>query len=256
MKRYAVFAARFALVPMISGTFFSTSQPSSLVEWAHIATGVAMIYIMIFLLLRSLVDRSGTIPAVIALLLALLAAIPGMPRFHAIVSPLLFATLVWGTVAQSDAPDPLPTRRLRIWILPALVLIAIWFGAGYRHQVSSVVSHIGAAMLAAGLLLGFCMVVNDKYPYASPLRSVAGMTIAAVIFQVVAGVAVLVIRMIDTDGGLILAVSRTAHFTGACLLLAAGVLFAWQYRRVPAPPPKPEEAPAPAPVVIARSTSA
>jgi len=231
MKRYAVFVARFALVPMISGTFVvSTSGRAALIEWAHIIAGFAMIYLVLALLLRSIVHRQGRWPAVIALLLALAEAIPGSARLHAAISPLLFATLVWASVTLRNTSAPAPPKNLRIWFLPALILTTIYYGVGYRHQTSGVAAHIGIAMLAAGLLVGYCMVVNEKHPADSPLRPFAKLAIAAVLFQVVAGITALVIRMLDMNGGLALSLARTAHITGAGPVLATALLLSLQYR--------------------------
>jgi hypothetical protein len=255
MKRYAIFVARFAMAPMISGTFVvSTGKPAAPIEWAHAVAGFAMIYMIVVLLLRSIVHRQGRAPAAVALAVGLMEAIPGMPRLHAALSPVLFATLVWASVTvPHDAPAS--SKRRRIWILPALVLTAIFFGVGYRHQTSSVVAHIGFAMLAAGLLLGFCMMINEKLPPASPLRGFANLAIAAVLFQVTAGIAALVIRMLEINGGLALGLARTAHIAGAGPLLAASVLLAIQYRRVPISYPPPPLRPSPQPSSSASSSS-
>src|ERR1700709_1618267 len=100
MKRYAVFVMRFALVPMISGTFvISSNGRASLVEWAHIIAGYAVVYLIIGLLLRSWPHPELRLPASLALAAAFVEAVPGMPRVHAAVSPLLFAMLVWAAVA-------------------------------------------------------------------------------------------------------------------------------------------------------------
>jgi hypothetical protein len=208
---------------MISGAFANNSQ-------AHAILGFALIYLIVALLLRAIVHREGRAVAGIALFLALLEAIPNVPRIHAFVSPVLFATLFWGSSAQ----------RLRAWWwLPGSVVTAIFFGVGYRYQSSGVVAHIGAAMLAAGILIGFCMWIQEKQPGPSPVRGVAALTIAAVIFQVTAGVAALVIRMLDMDGGLPLAIARTAHFTGAGVLLGVTLLIC----AYPLQPPRPSLSP-------------
>src|SRR5580658_3894572 len=101
MKRLPVFVMRFALAPMISGTFVvSMSGTAAPVEWAHIITGFALIYLIVGLLLRSWMHRELRKPGALALVLALAEAIPGVPRLHAIISPLLFAALVWAAMAS------------------------------------------------------------------------------------------------------------------------------------------------------------
>jgi hypothetical protein len=237
MKRYAVFVLRFALAPMISGTFVvSMSRPASLIEWAHIIAGFALIYLIVGLLIRSAMHPELRLPGFIALIAALLETIPGVPRLHAAVSPILFTTLAWAAVALPKGTldgcvHEESTRPLRIFALPALVLLAIFYGVGYRHQESGVAPHIAAAMLVAGALLIFCVYVNQQYPDAATLRGIANLTIAAVLFQIAMGATALVIRMLEIEGGVALGLSRTAHITGAGALLAASTMLAIQYRR-------------------------
>jgi hypothetical protein len=231
MKRYAVFVMRFALAPMISGTFVvSTSGTASPVEWAHIVAGFALIYLVVGLLIRSVTHPELRLPGFVALIAALLEAIPGVPRLHAAVSPILFTTRAWAAVALPKSTQDGSAKPLRIFTLPALVLLAIFYGVGYRHRNSGVAPHLAAAMLVAGALLIFCMYVNQNYPDDAALRGMANLTIAAVLFQVAMGVTALVIRMLEIEGGLALGLARTAHFTGAAALLAASTMLAIQYR--------------------------
>jgi heme A synthase len=235
MKRYALFTGRFVLVPMISGTFVvSQSRPASLIEWAHVITGFATIYLILGLLLFSFSSRQHArlrLPAAVALALVLLEGIPGVPRLHALVSPLLFAILAWAATALFPEPQPTPARSRWIFALPTLVLLAIFYGVGYRHQTSGVLSHLGAALSAAGILLGYCVYLNDRYPADRKLRTVSSLTIAAIIFQVVFGIVAYIVSLLEINGGLILSVARAAHITGAGLVLAASVELAIQFRR-------------------------
>lgn len=228
---------RFALAPMISGPFVvSTNGRASLVEWAHIIAGFATIYLIIGLLIRSFMHHELRLPASLALALGLMEAIPGLPRFHALISPLLFTSLAWAAVAQPAGHAPALRSSRRIFILPALVLVPIVYGVGYRHATSGVALHIGAAMLAAGVLLCVCMIVNQNYPPGSALRGIANLAMAAVLFQIVAGATALVIRLLEINGGLALGLARTAHITGAGLVLAVTTMLAIQYRRTAANP--------------------
>ena len=222
MKRYPVFVLRFALAAMISGTFVQ-------IEWAHIIVGIATIYLIIGLVMRSAGYPELRLPAYIALALALTEAVPGMPRLHAAVSPALFATLACAAIAEPTASAPI-SGRIRILGLPALVALAIVYGVGYRHATSGVAIHLAAAMLAAGVLLCFCMILNQNTDNPA-LRGAANLTVAAVLVQIAAGATALVIRMLDVDGGLALGLARTAHITGAGLVLAASTVLAIRYRR-------------------------
>jgi hypothetical protein len=232
MKRYPVFVMRFALAPMISGTFVvSKTGTAAPIEWAHIITGFATIYLIIGLLIRSTMHRELRLPGVVALLLALIETIPGVPRLHAVVSPLLFATLVWATVALPREQRAVAPKSLRMFILPGLVLAAIFYGAGYRHQTSGLFPHLGLAMLATGVVLICCVMVNQNNPADAILRGVSSLTIAALLFQIVAGITALVVRLLEINGGLTLGLARTAHITGAAVLLAISMVLAIQYGR-------------------------
>jgi hypothetical protein len=233
MKRYAVFAARFALVPMIGGAFLgSTTGRESGLEWAHIITGFAAIYLILGLLLMSAANRQNRFLAAMALALGLLEAIPGMPRLHAMVSPILFATLACGVMLLHTEKRTALEKSRWVFALPALVLLPIFYGVGYRHQTSGFVPHVGAALLAAGTLLVFCVVQNERHPANKKLRRACNLTIAAVVFQIVFGFAAFIIRLLEIEGGLWLAVVRTAHITGAAPVLAASAELAIQYRRI------------------------
>src|ERR1700726_251562 len=114
MKRYAAFTARFALVPMISGPFWPG------LEWAHIITGFATVYLVIGLLLMSMKHRQIRLQGIVTPALALLEAIPGTPQLHAAVSPVLFASLAWAVIALHSERPPGPARSRWIFVLPAL----------------------------------------------------------------------------------------------------------------------------------------
>ncbi len=141
MKRYAIFTAQFALVPMISGPFVvSLTGRASVVEWAHIIAGFATIYLIVALLLLSAMTGQIRPSVCVALAAALLEAIPGVPQLHATVSPILFATLAWAAMTppsvQEKARQKGHGKRRWIFVLPALVLLPIFYGVGYRHQTS------------------------------------------------------------------------------------------------------------------------
>lgn len=229
MKRYAVFTARFALVPMISGPFVvSTNGRASGLGWAHIVTGFATVYLIVGLVLMSARHRQIRRQAALALALGLLEAIPGMPRLHAAVSPVLFASLAWAVISLQETA---PRKNSWIFVLPGVVLLPIFYGVGYRHQTSGFMPHIGAALPVAGLLLGFCMFLNERHPGSTKLRTACNLTIAAVLFQVVFGIVAFIVRLLEMEGGLLLMYARTAHITGAALVLAASTELAAQYRR-------------------------
>jgi len=232
IKQYSLFTARFALLPVISGPFVvSTTSRASAIEWAHIITGFATLYLILFLLLLSAKHPEVRLSAIVALLLGLLEAVPGVPELHAAISPVLFATLAWSVVTLPAAEETARGKSRRILLLPALVLLPIFFGVGYRHQTSGVVSHLAAAIPVGGLLLIFCMVLNERHPSRLKLRNACNITMATVLFQFVFGIGALITGMLDLDSGLLLSIVRTAHITGAAAVLASTAMLAIEYRR-------------------------
>lgn len=229
MKRYSVFAARFILVPMISGPFVTGS--ASWLARAHIVAGIAAIYLILILFLKAVKNRRIRFHAALALLLGLTEAVPGMPRLHAAVSPLLFATLAWAVISLSDSDAVNTERSLWIFALPAAVVMAILYGVGYRHQTSGFLPHVGAALLVAGFLVMFSMVLKERHAADWRLCLACNLTIAAVLLQIVFGIGAFVIRLLEIENGLLLAVVRTLHITGAAPVLAASTELAIQYRR-------------------------
>ena len=232
MKRYAVFTARFALVPIISGPFVvSAAGRASGVGWAHIITGFATIYLIIGLLLMSVKHRKIRLQAMVTLALGLLETVPGMPQLHAVVSPILFASLAWAVIELDSGRATERAKSRWIFMLPAMVLVPIFYGVGYRHKTSGFVPHIGAALTVAGLVLGLCVFLNERNPENKKLRRACNIAIAAVLIQVVFGIVAFIIRLLEIEGGLLLAYARTAHITGAAVVMAASAELAIQYRR-------------------------
>lgn len=233
MKTYATPVALFALVPMISGPFVvSTRGPASAIEWAHAVAGIGTIYLTLWLLLQAAVHRRIRLQAAMALLVALIEAVPGVPRLHALLSPILFATLASAVIAVPAERSPCRSQNSRwVFVVPALVLLPVSFGVGYRHQTNGFLPHIAAALLVAGFLVIFCTVLKERSHSHSALRRACTLTIAAVVLQIALGAAAFVIRLLEIENGLLLAVARTLHITGAAPVLAATVELAIQYRR-------------------------
>ncbi|HWE52060.1 MAG TPA: hypothetical protein VG273_19865 [Bryobacteraceae bacterium] len=232
MKRYAVFTARFALVPMISGPFVvSATGRASGLEWAHIVSGFAVLYLIFFLLLLSAKHSEVRLPAIAALAIGLVEAIPNVPQLHAAVSPVLFAILAWAVIAAPAGEETAHGKNQAVLFLPALVLLPILYGVRYRHQTSGLMSHLGAALPVAGFLLILCLVLKERHAANTLLCTACNITIGAVLFQVVFGIATLILRMLDLNSGISLAIVRTAHITGAAPVLAASTMLAIQYRR-------------------------
>jgi hypothetical protein len=233
MKQYPLFAARFAVAPILSGTMVvSVGRGSSLFEWAHAAVGIATIYVVLVLVLRSVMQPRLRWPAAVSLLLALLETVPSVPLLHAALALLLFTTLCWGyyaTLAPEGSPVP-PQRSRWLFLLPAMLLVPIGYGIAYRHQVGEMTEHVGTGMLGGGVLLIVAFVLQQNAANRPNLMAAARIALWTSLFQIVFGMATLVLRILEIDGGLPLAALRAAHITGAAFLLAATLLLALQLR--------------------------
>ncbi len=229
MKRAVVFAARFALAPILTGSMVvSVGAGSSAFERAHAVIGFATIYLIFGLVLLAAKERALRRPAAFALLLALLEAVPAVPILHAVVAPFLFATLAWAGSARSRSAAVAPEGGLAILILPLSLAIPIAYGVAYRHQTVGLQVHLGSAILVGGAILIAAVVFQQQHPERANLVLASQVALGAVLFQIVLGMAAMVIRMLDLENGLLLAVVRAVHIAGAAPLLAATAIMASQ----------------------------
>ena len=232
MKRAVVFAARFALAPILTGSMVvSVGAGSSAFERAHAVIGFATIYLVFGLLVLAAKERALRIPAAVALLLALIEALPAMPMLHAVVAPFLFATLAWAGYARSRSAAVAPEGGLAILMLPLSLAIPIAYGVAYRHQTAGLEAHLGSAMLVGGAILIAAVVFQQQHPDRTNLVLASQVALGSVLLQVVFGMAAMVIRMLEVENGLLLAVVRAIHIAGAAPLLAATIVMVSEYRR-------------------------
>lgn len=215
MRRYAIFSACFALVPLVSGPFVvSVTSRASALEWAHLVSGVALAYLAFGLVLLSARYRELRLPSSLALAAGILMAIPGVPRLHAALAPVLVTTLVLAATALPGKPR-LAQGWPRRFLLPALVLFPIVFGVGYRHQTAAFLPHIITATPIAGTLILLAVSRNRRRTAARNTQLVT-----VVLLQLASGLAVFIIRVLEFQGGLTLVAARSAHITGSALVLS------------------------------------
>jgi hypothetical protein len=138
--------------------------------------------------------------------------------------------LAWGVISLSDDSSAAAERSPWIVAVPAAVLLPIFYGVSYRHQTSGFLPHVGAALLVAGFLVMFSMVLKERHPADTRLCQACTLTIAAVVVQIVFGIGAFVIRLLEIENGLLLTIVRTLHITGAGPVLAASTELAVRYR--------------------------
>ena len=91
---------------------------------------------------------------------------------------------------------------------------------------------MGGATLVAGLTLIGCILILQRNPDHPSLKPRATALICVVLLQVSLGIAVFIMRLLDMDNSIALAVAAAAHVTTGALTLAAGTILTKEYRRV------------------------
>lgn len=154
----------------------------------------------------------------------------GAAVWHAATAHLFTAgiaiTLVF--LLRGKKPPAIPAGALRTAAIltPFAVFGQIVMGALYRHQVTSIMPHMLGAMVVAGLTLVVSAVVLQNFPNAPELRRSATLLISAVLLQVLLGVTVFILLLLNLSGSAVFVWTATAHVTTGTLVLAASILMA------------------------------
>lgn len=163
------------------------------------------------------------------------AAIP-----HAIVAPILFASLVAIAVQTSEsrskppapAPDLWPPLRTMAIAAPLFLILQITLGAGFRHNALGVIWHIldAGIVLLLIMILGVC--VLRQFPEHPALRPVAIWMLVLTGVQVLLGFTVyLTILIVSKNDNSFLIWSGVLHVLTGSLTFAAAVAMWLELRR-------------------------
>ncbi len=219
-------SAAIALLAIATGAIVTgivTSGDHASLIRIHAALGIAAVSLVCFnralgwrvillVLMPGVLEcllRNQTVPTVIV---------------HACLAPVFFSICV--AIAMKRDPSAPSTFRLVVRASPALVLLQIVLGAAYRHKAIGVMPHMAGAALVAGLLLVVGVMVLQRFPQSSPLRSTAGTLLAIVLLQVSLGIAVLVMRLLDFETTPAFVATAVTHVVVGSLTLAATTVLA------------------------------
>jgi heme A synthase len=191
-----------------------------------LAVGVALLTLALAVWVRSMMGW-------IALALVIVEGGLGSfgPIAHAIVAPLLFASLVVIAVQTSEhwsrppvpANDLWPPLRTMSILAPVLVVFQIALGAAFRHNVTGVVWHILDAGIVLLLIMVLGMCVVRQFPDHPSLRPAAIWLLVITGVQVLLGFTVYMMILIVSANNTTLIVTSVLHVMTGTLALAASV---------------------------------
>jgi len=147
---------------------------------------------------------------------------------HGLFALLSLAALVTSAGWKSNAatiPDAgWPSLRSLSWVTPAVVMIQIALGAGYRYQMLGVIPHAVWAFVAAILIMMLSAFVLTHEQALRPMKriSIALLTLTGI--QVILGVAALVARVSGASADSWVLTATHLHATIGALILGGTVI--------------------------------
>ncbi len=238
MRRHlSVFLSLATLLVIVSGSVVTTEHRAlGLPLTLHPLLGTGLGVLTFLLGIWCFLDTNPVLRS-LGVLIALttgVEAAPGMPLVHAFFAPVLFAALA--VVATFRPLKPLPSGalasfRLSVLASPALILLQIGLGVLHRHERIGVMWHMGGAMLVAGFIVVLCALLLQSPSDSPVLRSSVVSLLAAVITQVILGVVVYVMRMLDAEIALPLIVAAGLHVATGAVTFAAAAILAVRFQR-------------------------
>jgi len=248
--RYAVAVAIGVLIVITVGAYVTSEAtaphpPSrSLINASvHRMAGLAVLILTLFLAIWDTEAKEGFVLGWVALALVLSEALAGwlgQPLLHASVAPLAFGIVVAVVVLTSSSWNEAPelvsghaAHLLRRFALaaPVLVLLQSGLGAAYRHKLTSVIPHLGGAMVVLLVTLIGAIQVTQQYPKHRALKSAATWLVSITLAQVALGVTAFAMRLLDVRNSTAVVISTASHVVVASLTLAASLVLAMQVQR-------------------------
>jgi cytochrome c oxidase assembly protein subunit 15 len=180
-------------------------------------------------------------------LTVLLLLPPAVSVSHACLAQLFFSTTVAIAIFTSDSwidgPVPVqdygkPSLRTLAIVAPALVLMQVALGAGFRHGAIGILPHIVGAMVVSMVILVVAAFVTNQFPKHAALRRAAMVLLSVTIAQVLLGISTYYARLDTVGRPLIVILLTVAHVATGALTLASTVALSIQIlRNVQTPSP-------------------
>ena len=252
---YAILVAVSTLGLFLTGAFVTSNEerPLYFVGHAHTAAGasVAILTIGLIVWLLSIEKRpwmrrlSWAALGILAAECLLGLSLPGRPLpmkyFHAFLAYLYFSVTaviaLWtapGWAREVEGIEEQP-RRLSLQSLAlaasAAVVAQVSIGVAFRYDIVNVITHILTAMVVVVLSLAATLRASVHFLTRPALRLAGVTAITTTLLQVLLGVVVLSIQVINPDDPLPVILGIAAHVLSAALALAASVIFAIQIHR-------------------------
>jgi heme a synthase len=151
--------------------------------------------------------------------------------FSVTVAIAVFTSPNWQQDQESVEDYGWPSLRSLAILTPALVLIQIALGAGFRHRAFSLLPHIVGAMIVPLVILLVGIFVLNQFPRHRALRPAAIRLLIVTVVQIFLGIVAYVARLNAADYPLAMVLTTVAHVATGGLTLAASVVLAIQIRR-------------------------
>lgn len=262
LHRYAIFVVVLALAAVVTGAIITSTgvaarQMQSAVspiigQTLHRTLSLALTLFALGLATwTSRTSVGGWLRAVawsamatLAIDAALGSQTPWLPAkvavFHALLAHVflsLAAAIAVGTSARWNRPPELvdgshkPFLRALAVAIPPVIFLQITLGAAYRHDMTSVMPHMVAAMGVAFLALIGSSVALQNFPRPAPMRHAAAGLISLVLTQVCLGIGAFVMLLLNSAGTLYFVAVSAGHVVIGASTLAASVVMAMEVRR-------------------------
>ena len=159
---------------------------------------------------------------------------------HALLAHLFFSFIIviavgtsegWNRTPELVDGNSKPLLRPLAATIPPVVFLQIALGAAYRHDVTSVMPHMGVAMGVAFLALIGSSVILQHFHRPASLRGAAAALISIVLAQVCLGIGAFLMLALNAAGTFYFVATTVGHVLVGASTLAASVVMAMQVRR-------------------------
>jgi len=246
--KLAIGAALLGLAAIVSGAFITSAKialpPGQPEPGVLVHQVIGLLAIGLCLLLVAVSGRAQRIAAVGALAALIASAAIGWTHplshgaavWHATMAHL-FTAMVMALLTAPPVSTVPAGRFMALRPAAAATPIAVFFqivmGALYRHEVTGILPHMLGAMVVALLAMIVSALVVQHFSHVRELKRAAALLISLVILQVVLGIAVFIMLLLNVSNTTAFVWTATAHATSGTLVFAASVLVAIEiYRRL------------------------
>jgi heme A synthase len=253
-RRLLPIAAVVGFVSLASGAFITSSkvalQPGEPEPSATVHRAVALVTVAIVLVWCVSIStrKSSTVQRIAGWSAFISISVSGVIGWTPPLSP---ATAVWHTllahlftaciaIAALSVETTVPGRiaagqwkflRPASLMTPFAAYCQILFGALYRHQITGIMPHMLGAMIVALLALVVSAIVLQNFTESRDLKAPATLLIALVLVQVLLGITVFIMLLLNVSNTPAFVWIATSHVSVGTLVLAASVFMAIRIRR-------------------------